>query len=121
MEDIKELLDTLAANPADTLYFRGGMLQFRHQGRAPLSEAIPKGTRKIPFPDMDKMIIRVVKRNPGMELQLMSRQSSMPPYWILYANKFKHIEIPECLFEENGAICFKTDEGKRIMIACINP
>lgn len=119
MEAVKDLLDRLAATPEATLYYREGLMQWHQQGKAPLSEAIPVGGRKT-IAKADEMIIDVLIKNPGMELQLLAKDST-PPYWIIYTNSPKKIELPQGMFVENGTVCFKRADGKTVMLSVVNP
>ena len=55
----------------------------------------------------DNMLIRILKLNPSMELQL-NRSYGMFPYLIIHTNSYEEIRLPKGMFLFRGCVCCYT-------------
>lgn len=104
----KEAIDRLASDPTLSLSFSvdGKPLWWSRVpiSQAPMEEPRSKCVDKHSGHSSDDMLINVLKKNPGMELQLMSYHGTFP-YLALHVFGAKSLQAPEGMFTSESKIC----------------
>ena len=120
----KEAIDRLASDPTLSLSIFDGKTP-AWWSRVPISQA-PMQERRSKCVDKhsgyssDDLLINVLKKNPGMELQLMSYNGTFP-YLTLHVFGAKSITLPEGMFvSENKLCCTEKYYGGTVWLAEIH-
>lgn len=104
----KEAIDRLASDPTLSLSFttKGEPKWWRRTAltQLPVQATRSKCIDKANGVSSDDLLINVLKKNPGLELQLRDYNGYFP-YLALHAQAFKNLQAPEGMFVSDGHLC----------------